>query len=182
MKQNIIFLDVDGVLNGYGWFTEKLYRIFSKLRLLKIVKRYYDLFGVRTRKIRLLRKITKATDAYVVLSSSWRKGFTKPYEENSSHQQELKRKFRRFDIKVCGITGDDPNGRREIEIRDYLRGHAQNIKNYVIIDDECFGFKTMFPNNFVQTSATPTIQGNWYENTGLKRRHVKQVIKILNKE
>ena len=76
-----LFLDIDGVLNGYSRFTGICYKIFSKLHLLKFVKKHYDLFGVRTNKVKILSKIVKKTGAKVVISSSWRGGWFKPYFE-----------------------------------------------------------------------------------------------------
>ena len=85
----IIFLDIDGVLNGYSRFTGLCYKVFSKLHLLKFVKRHYDLFGVRTHKVKLLSKIVKKTGAKVVISSSWRGGGLKPYFDIEGMQKEL---------------------------------------------------------------------------------------------
>ena len=60
----VIFLDVDGVLNCQK--TEAKCRGF---------------IGVDSKKVKLLKKIVDATDAKIVLSSSWKIGWWKYHKE-----------------------------------------------------------------------------------------------------
>ena len=176
----IIFLDIDGVLNGYGKFTGFCYKVFSKLHLLKFVKRHYDLFGIRTHKVKLLSKIVRKTGAMVVLSSSWRNGWYRSYAEKSDRHKELEDKLTKYNITVIGITPKDYSGNRGLEIQEYIDTCGYKIDNFVILDDEKFDIVSLFPDNLVLTSYGGDITGAWYENTGLKKKHVDLAVKILN--
>lgn len=179
----IIFLDVDGVLNGYSKFTGKLYWCFTKLKLMKFVNKYYDLFGVRTHKVRLLSKIVKKTDAKVVISSSWRYGWSTPYNEKCKRQKSLHDKLDRFNIEVIGVTPRDRDGIRAHEIKSWVMQYKSMIDSFVILDDEISDLKPFIGKELVQTSDVKLGEmkkGAWYEGTGLKRKHVKQAIEILN--
>ena len=179
----VIFLDVDGVLNGYGRFTEIIYFLAKKLRMLGLLKHYHDIFGVHTRKVKLLSKIVKKTGAKIVLSSSWRFGWDVPYEEKDGHQRKLVDKLAKYGMTIRDRTGYARDAKsatqRETEIREWLSSH-DNVKSFVVLDDEQYDLKGFIGKELVKTSEKDYIQGNWYENTGLKRKHVKQAIKILN--
>lgn len=179
----VIFLDIDGVLNGYNRFTNIAYWWFKRLHLLKFVHKHYDIFGVRTHKVRLLAKIIKKTGAKVVISSSWRFGWYEPYEKKRGRQKELHDKLHKYNIEVIGITGRVAHGEhtshRESEIRKWLSEHPE-VKRFIVIDDEQYDLQGFIGKELIKTSATDNITGAWYENTGLKRKHVKQAIKILN--
>jgi hypothetical protein len=181
-KDKIIFLDIDGVLNGYNSFTGVCYKVFSKLGLLRFVKQHYDLFGVHTNKVKLLSKIVKATNAKIVLSSTWRNSWYKPYYKKTIREKELVNKLYKHGIEVIGITPTNKDNRRELEILSYLSEHEDEIDSFVILDDEKFGIKDLFNDRFVCTSRDGKITGAWHENTGLKRKHIKQAIKILNEQ
>lgn len=177
----IIFLDIDGVLNGYSRFTGFCYKIFSKLHLLKFVKRYYDLFGIRTHKVKILSKIVKKTGAKVVISSSWCGGWFQPYEKKSDRQKELQDKLEKYNIKVVGITPRLSSGERGLEIKQWLEEYNDIVDSFVILDDEKFDIEQYYQKELVLTSTDGNITGAWYENTGLKRKHIKKIINILNK-
>ena len=177
----IIFLDIDGVLNGYNRFTGFCYKVFSKLHLLKFVKRHYDLFGIRTHKVKILSKIVKKTGAKVVISSSWRNGWFQPYEKKDERQKELQDKLEKFNITVIGITPCLKSGERGLEIKQWLEKYNDIVDSFVILDDEKFDIEKYYQKELVLTSKTGYIKGAWYENTGLKRKHIKEVINILNK-
>lgn len=180
----VLFLDVDGVLNGYSRVTGAVYFIAMKLGLLKLIMNHHDIFGVHTRKVKLLSKIVKATGCKIVLSSSWRFGWCVPYEQKDGHQKELVDKLNKYGIIIMDRTPiiefNGSYSHRETEIRDWLSRH-DNIESFVILDDEQFDLQGFIGKELVRTSNSDYIKGNWYENTGLKRKHVKQAIKILNK-
>lgn len=142
------------------------------------MNKYYDLFGVRTNKVKLLKKIIDKTGAKVVLSSSWRRGWYHGYDKNnkSNRQTALHVKFNKYGIDVVGITPIDKN--RKEEIYSYISQHPE-IENYIVIDDETFNFDNQLKKHLIKTSDTDYISGSWDENTGLKRKHVRQAIKIL---
>lgn len=182
----VIFLDIDGVLNGYNKRTYAIMNIADKLHLRRFIQRHYDIFGVRTIKVLILKYIMWRTNATVVLSSSWRGCWYKPYDPKDSRSGALHKKFFRYGVTVRGITprGYDlntENASRREEIRDYLDKHRE-ITNYLILDDERFNFDEELLHHMVKTSETPKVEGHWSEDTGLKLKHIKPAIKILNEE
>jgi hypothetical protein len=183
----IVFLDIDGVLNGYSNWTWRFCSLVDFLHLRKQFLKVYDIFGVRRHKVRLLSKILKKTGAKVVISSSWRGGFKKGHiDREDSRLCKLKKEFDRFHIEVIGITPkifDAPYHRqREYEINAFVDMMTKicSIDSFVILDDERADLQPFVGNRLVQTSDTEVIMGKGSENTGLKRKHVRQAIRVLN--
>jgi hypothetical protein len=181
----IIFLDIDGVLNGYGLITHLIFKICGFLHIpARIVKRFIDPFGVHYFKVRRLAKIVRITGAEVVLSSSWRHAYF-----DDSHQSDdikkLKRLFKRFKIHVMDKTDRDVDGIRGAEICDWMHcaQHLISIESYIVIDDETCDIIDYIPTDrIIKTTTKPhdyIINGHWSERTGLKNKHVKQAIKAL---
>lgn len=141
-------------------------------------------FTVHKEKVKRLSKIVAATNAKVVMSSSWRGAFWKvPYEEKTGNQKLLTDLLNKYNIEVIDITPKSPDGRRDKEILSWMSKHENEIDNFVILDDERFDLECFVDTHLVQTSSVPRgkmIMGHWYENTGLKRKHVKRAIQILN--
>lgn len=125
-----------------------------------------------------------ATNSKVVMSSSWRGGFWNvPYEEKTEDQKLLTDLLNKYNIEVIDITPKLPDGRRDKEILSWISKHENEINNFVILDDERFDLECFVNTHLVQTSSVPRgkmIMGHWYENTGLKRKHVKKAICMLN--
>lgn len=150
----IIFLDFDGVISTY----EKGWR-----------------FDVE--KIKLLKEIVDKTDAKIVVTSSWKRGFTevdnfiKSFYDNPRNK-DLKNItiFDWFANSIYDITDNKGSWRSE-EIQRWIDKHNEEIESYVILDDDSdFRDNQLF--NFVQTDT--------YE--GITSREVKLCIKILNSE
>ena len=185
----IIFLDIDGVLNGYNLWSTLGWNLVCFLKNKKIKEWYRkstNPCGTHESKVKRLAKIVHKTNAKVVMSSSWRNGFWNvPYEEKNERQKELTDLLIKYNIEVIDITGKSKSGRRDEEIKEWLNNHINEINSFVILDDERFDLECFVNNHLVQTSETKKgqmIKGHWNENTGLKRKHVKQAIKILNKK
>lgn len=189
IKQKIIFLDIDGVLNGYNFWSLLGWKL-ACLSHSEHIKDWYrnisDVSGVHERKIKRLSKIVKSTNAKVVMSSSWRGMFWKvPYNKKTYDQKKLVDLLDKYNIEVIDITPKSPDRRRDKEILAWLSKHEDEVENFVILDDERFDLECFVDSNLVQTSSVlkgNIIKGNWRENTGLKRKHVKKAIKILNGE
>ena len=175
----VIFLDIDGVLNGYNWYTYFLFRIIRLLHLFELWHKYYDTFDVKRKYARRLSTICKKTGAKIVISSSWRGGWYIPYEEKSKRQKSLEDNINRFHLEVIGITPKDKDSKRGKEISQWLSEHPE-VDRFIILDDEKFDMMEFYGKELIITSTNGDIKGLPYENTGLKRKHVKQAIKILN--
>lgn len=175
----VIFLDIDGVLNGYNQWTYCLFAIIKFLHLNKLWYKYYDIFDCKRHYTRRLAKIVKKTGAKIVISSSWRSGWYRPYEEKSKRSKTLEDNIKYFNLEVIGITPKDKNGRRGNEIAQWLSEHPE-VDKFVILDDEKFNMMEYYGNELIITSYDGNVTGAAKDNTGLRRKHVKQAIKILN--
>ena len=181
---NIIFLDIDGVLNGYNFWDLLGWNIISKFNSNKLKGWYRNItepFGVHERKVKRLAKIVHKTDAKVVISSCWRFGLQ---SNNLSYaQRKLLDLFDKYDIKIYGYTPRSESGKRDEEIKAWLSKHKE-VNKFIILDDENFDLQCFMEKELIQTSSVPRgryIKGKWYENTGLKNKHVRQAIKMLNR-
>ena len=176
----VIFLDVDGVLNGYNKFVDFMLDLLKPLHLDYKFAKYYDIFGIHTRKVKRLAKIVHKTNAKVVMSSSWRFAYFNN-ESKNIHINKLKRLCVKYEIDIIDRTGISETRNREEEIREWLNCH-NGVESFVILDDEQFDLQGFIGKELVRTSEKDYICGKAEEDTGLKRKHVKQAIKILNKE
>lgn len=125
---NVIFLDVDGVLNMHG---------------------SGGLFTLNRKRLQLLDKLVKDTNAVVVVSSTWRIDF--------QHMRKLRNVLGYRGIKIIGVTdqlGLSANGGRYYrghEIQKWLDEHPE-VNNYVILDDDSDMLDSQL-RNFVQTDG-----------------------------
>jgi len=106
MRNRIIFLDCDGVLNraqltDMRYFVPECFKEFQW--------------------------IVQATDAQIVISSTWR-----TYD---AWYDMLKDFFGAIDITVVGKTMENADGDKAEEIKNYIREHRSEISNYVVLDD-----------------------------------------------
>lgn len=153
----VIFLDVDGVLN-YGR---------NELFLGKCVFSEH---------IALLKQIVDSTNAKIVLSSSWRRGWYlqqhDPTNRNIAVQdfQMLKYQLSMFGIALLDYTAEFNH--RGKEISHWLNQHSDNgIDSYVILDDMNEEALRPHTKHLVQTNPA----------TGLTPDNVQKAIQILNK-
>ena len=129
---NIIFLDVDGVLNNELFYTRKRIKHEEQSEgIHEYRKRQFD-----PRCIGLLNAITDDNKAKIVLSSTWRK--------TRGGINYLKKLFEEVGItgELVGLTptyyieelkSSVPRG---VEIYGWLNNTKLKIGNYVIIDDD----------------------------------------------
>lgn len=168
-KKNVIFLDIDGVLN--------------------VIPQGRDEFGSRFHQHFMdnLKLIVDATDAVIVISSSWR-------HDGLKTMQEM--------WVTRGIAGEvidttpthsskylsEPNYsnlpfrerlERGFEIQDWLDKNADKVKNYVIIDDDDDMLESQ-KQNFVHTSENFDHEDMVDWGYGLTRKCAEQAIAILN--
>lgn len=161
----VIFLDIDGVLNTY--YTKEtigLYTFVSKDKIL------------------LLKELIDKTDAKIVLSSTWRRGWylkerINPEKLTSGELQDirlfdaLQAKLAEYDVHMIGYTDDF--GLRGEEIDLWLKQwDGEPIESFVILDDMC--------GTELRPHSRYLIQTSMFE--GLNEKHVARAIKILNKK
>lgn len=130
---NVIFLDIDGVLNCQVFYEKTVKE--AKKSLKKEVKRnaidrmlFYKK-QIDPERITWLNHLCTETNSVVVISSTWRKGNT---------FEELKNilAFCGATFKIIDVTPSLPCRVRGCEIHDWWSKNGQTFSNYVIIDDD----------------------------------------------
>lgn len=168
----IIFLDVDGVLN-----SEEIVHTKQPPRCLSWL-------GIESKKVKLLRQIVEATDAKIVLVSSWKKGYVSWLNNRASGQVELcdhlgkylHNKLSKERLHIFATTAYyERNSRtRGLGINGYLRDHPAEA--FVILDDEVFDDYCAWLKDGLVSHLVKT---NPY--TGLTEADVAKAIEILNR-
>lgn len=122
----VIFLDIDGVLNSEAYFaTADL-----------------DTLPIDTACLPLLRSLIEQSGATIVLSSSWKRGWT--------DDCALARLFHAEGIIVGDVT--PTLGTKQAEITAWLADHS-NTDRFAILDDATDGWGALFP-HLVNTNPT----------------------------
>lgn len=159
----VIFLDIDGVLNTKEtFFKRKEKHIKTKI--------WDDLF-----RIEYLKEIIEKTDAKIVLTSTWRKGFEKdngiliPILDDALEIVEVLSKYK---LEIYDITGIDKNGIRQEEIKEWLLNNPTS--SFVILDDE-----TCDLNDYLEY-VIKTRDNN--EQIGLCDFHIDIAVNMLNRK
>lgn len=156
---NIIFLDIDGVMNS----TEEMIALYNQHGS------SIDNTLPSPTKCKLLKQLVDETGSKVVLSSSWRlslnaiqklidlfepynlilSGFTCHEVDNKKFKntlfEDIKPRYQHT-IGDFGTYIED----RGAEIAAWLLDHPR-VSNFVILDDEDSDIKAWFPNNLVKT-------------------------------
>ena len=153
----IIFLDIDGVLNSRH--TEET---------------FMGTPFVADEKILLLKEILDQTDAKIVLSSSWRKGWQLKDAGVTSGLDiwlfdTLKEKLAEYKIELMSYTED--LGHRGFEISRWLKNHTdEQIESYIVMDDA--------PSEALEPHSKRLVQTSMSE--GLTHSEVEEAITLLN--
>jgi len=130
---NIIFLDIEGVLNDY---ETKLLNYKGSLKEISI----------DSDKLFRLRTIVNTCDARIVITA---------LERNEENFKQILNLFNVFDIKVIGFT-PKINDDKSMEIIQYLQ--ENEINNYAILDCEDLLNIPSIQEHLVQTMADDGIQ------------------------
>lgn len=159
---NVIFLDVDGVLNSQT--TEE---------------RCNGVIGIDSDKVERLARIVAKNDATLMLTSSWRYHWWKKEKEDDEQHplgQYLDEKLKEYNIKIADKIsyGGFNRGRA---IRNWLKEHPE-VKSFIVLDDEEFDYREndvwLIP-YLVKTS--------FYSNQGgLQETHVMVANKLFKKQ
>lgn len=154
MKNPLIFLDVDGVLN-------------HREMLIRWVKKTGDNDALDIYSLRALQKIIDASGADVVISSTWRMFYT---------DDALKALLLERGLKNINIIGQTPEAFYSRRGEDILRWLQENNVDeaqgtYLILDDDTdVGYFPELKKHWVQT---------YYHEDGLRNRHVARALEIL---
>lgn len=140
----IIFLDIDGVLNNTACLSEGVQILHEK--------------------VLLLDRIIEATDARVVISSSWRMG------RDTEYFSEILRLMGCWRRNVLDLT-PEIDGPRGGEIQAWLDSGLINVTGYLILDDDGDMLDSQ-KDHFIQTDVR----------TGLMSREIPKAIAILNRD
>lgn len=114
MSNKTIFLDIDGVLN-----TEDSWK---------------NPFKLNDNCIHNFCTALKKTGAEIniVLTSSWKNGFSSIPENETSQLKELREKLKKYGFKITGRTKSLENRMQEID--EFILNHE--VYSYAIIDDD----------------------------------------------
>lgn len=185
--RNIIFLDIDGVLNHEKFFVE---RFQQKAMLVNETKDQWEVNQFCQKSVDYLNNIITECNAEIVVSSTWR---------NSRTVENLQKLFDKVGIKgsVIGKTGSfyhkelKSNLPRGIDIKEWLYNQGfyhinwnkekqlevmekSNINNYLILDDDSDMLYCQ-RNHFCHILPSPR------NKEGLNEKYMKQSIEILSK-
>ena len=160
--KNIIFLDIDGVLNDEQYIVKCYEKHHTPMHM--------SFVPFNPRSLKNLRKIYESIldnghDPLIVLSSSWRL--------NEIDTEIVKARLAEYGMRIKGAT-PYINSERGIEIIEYLKTNDYLDVPFVILDDEKFDIITQnkLKNHLVLTSFQ----------RGLIGQKVKQAINVLNNE
>ena len=154
----VIFMDVDGVLN-YAYTKE-----FSPGS---------GCIGVAQEPLEALAELVKRTDATVVLTSTWKRGWSRTPEFRSKDGQYLHDRLLSVGVELFDKTTDKIFDRGR-GIHEWLSQHPE-VTNWVVLDDDIFeDYKTYgITSHIVQTS---------FAGGGFKQKHIPRCEKLLTKE
>lgn len=152
----IIFLDVDGVLNSND--TEDIFRGFIGL----------DYSGIK-----LLREIVDATNAEIVLVSSWKSRWYKDHKNCQDNLANyLDQRLAEENLKILDKT-EGSSFDRGRGIIDWISDRPTD--SWIVLDDEIF-------NDYEECGIMPHLVKTSFYDGGLKEHHVEMAINLLNKE
>ena len=124
MAEKVVFLDIDGVLNGYPFLDE----VEANSTARPLSRQWWSEF-IDDDLMERLNQILEETGAVVVLSSSWRMRW--PTEE----LQELFEEHG-FRGQFVSATGNEPRGKRGAQIARWLEYAPFEVTSYVCLDDD----------------------------------------------
>lgn len=171
MKQKIIFLDFDGVLNSVRSVVADKKCVNALNAKHAILAGHTITSGFDPIAVKLIWRIMEQTDAFIVVSSAWRKTINLSDIRNIFHTE--------FgwpdggDERIIGVTGRRDNGFRGHEVQDWIDNHTVGIRNfqYIIIDDSGDFHDHQFK-RFVQTDPY----------NGLSYEDYKKALQLFNVE
>lgn len=154
---NIIFLDIDGVLNSYAYYKETGNDL--NLKSVDILSQIYYKFNCK-----------------IVLSSTWRE--LKDISEESAQKmwKHLVDTLSKYNMEIYDITPINKNN-RPLEIATWLQNNS--CSNFLILDDN---FPLLEYKKYgLEKHVVKTIYFTYkIENGGLQEKHKDKAFKILS--
>lgn len=158
----VIFLDIDGVLNSWG----------TKERLDGYI-------FIEPSKVELLKQLVDRTGAKIVLSSTWRHGWSDLDDGVETIDARLfiglRDKLKEYGLEFSGYTPIIDFGQRwrGAEIKKWIcEWQGELIESFVILDDLDVDYLHPFEDKVVGTSMME----------GFLQEHVDLAVKILDKQ
>lgn len=154
---NIIFLDIDGVLNSYAYYKETGNDL--NLKSVDILSQIYHKFNCK-----------------IVLSSTWRE-LKDIYEESAQKMwKHLVDTLSKYNMEIYDITPTIKNN-RPLEIATWLQNNS--CSNFLILDDD---FQLLEYKKYgLEKHVVKTIYFTFeIENGGLQEKHKDKAFKILS--
>ena len=151
---NIIFLDVDGVLN----------EAYSQSRAPN------GCIGVDDDKVKRLKKIVDATGAKIVLCSTWKMGWSRDPELCDNDAAYLNKKLAREHLRIRDKTEDKITDRGH-GIINWLAKCAGQHK-WIVLDDDIF-------KDYKECGIMPHLVKTSFALGGLQDEHVEKAIDLL---
>ncbi|QDJ96453.1 hypothetical protein Xoosp13_267 [Xanthomonas phage Xoo-sp13] len=160
MKKKIIFLDFDGVINSVRSVVADQKCVNALQAKHAILAGHKIASGFDPVAVKLIWQICNKLDAYIVVSSAWRKAI---------NINDIRKIFHTEfgwssgpDERIIGVTGRHDNGFRGDEIQAWIDSHTVGITNfqYIIVDDS-YDFHDHQHKRFIQTDP---YNGFSYEN------------------
>lgn len=154
----VIFLDIDGVLNSYAYDSKR---------------EWNGQTNIDETRLPLVKKIVDATEAKIVLTSSWREHWDKRNDNCNEDGIYINKTFAKFGLQVYDKTPDlGYSLDRPEEIKAWLQSATEDIESFVFIDDYRYGWGNL-TDNFVKTNPVFGL--------GLEEEHAGRAIEILLK-
>ncbi len=168
----VVFLDVDGVLNTSKTF-ERVYQLFKNTG-----KKEIEIDPFR---LEYLKRIIDKTNSKIVLSSTWRRFFTKENNKIIPINEKGKLLFdmlNNYNIEIYDILSFDNDINREGLIMDWLS--KNEVDSFIIIDDEPSLFNILL-DNLIRTSKVKNNQmlTNMDDCFGLCEYHIEEAKEML---
>lgn len=164
---NIIFLDVDGVLNCIGYFRNR-----DKKDKMNDISEYHVI---------LLSTICELTNARIILSSTWRE-LDDPSEDSYSVYKTLENALAKYGMKIHGKTRYIDNN-RPLEIKTWLDENIKDMSkvDFISLDDD------FSPGQYAKYDiAGCLIKTDFYSDDptvgGLQPRHVEMALNKLRRD
>lgn len=146
-----VFLDIDGVLNKKEQWNRMHY--LDK----ECIKNFCD----------FVNKISRE-DVYIILTSSWRRGFITTNNKNNSPQiRQLEQMLGEYGVTIRSKTPLNRGAKRDKEIEKYLEFVGDEVK-YIIIDDDRMEFDKIRELNYFTNAIY-----------GFTRADIKGCLKLL---